>query len=64
MSQQPTTARRHFLRLAGIGAAGSAAAVASVVTGSESAEAATPTQEQSGYRETAHVRQAYATARF
>ncbi len=54
--------RRGFLRLAGLG---SVAAGAALVTGGEEAEAATAAAETSGgYRETPHVLQAYAAARF
>ncbi|MCV6596872.1 MAG: twin-arginine translocation signal domain-containing protein [Mangrovicoccus sp.] len=58
---EPGTDRRGFLKLAGLG---SVATGAALVTG-ERAQAATPEPPKTtGYRETAHVRAAYATARF
>lgn len=61
--QEATAAkRRDFLRLAGLGTLGGAAAAA---VGSATAAAGTETREaQSGYRETAHVRKVYELARF
>lgn len=54
--------RRDFLRLAGLGALGGAAAAA---VGSTPAEASSATGEaQSGYRETAHVKKVYELSRF
>jgi len=57
---QTVSARRDFLKLStlGVAAAGAAAAIAPA----KPAEAAEP--EGSGYRETAHVRTYYETARF
>lgn len=57
------TKRREFLKLAGLGSlAGVAAAGAG---GSGDAKAATPEKAtRSGYRETDHVRKAYALSRF
>ncbi|MGO8917150.1 MAG: formate dehydrogenase [Stellaceae bacterium] len=51
--------RRDFLKLMGAGVAGAAA----LAGGEAAAEAAKPVCE-TGYRETAHVRKFYETARF
>jgi len=64
MSKKPVTSikRRDFLRAAGLGGAAGAAAMA---TGIGSAAAATPDRAaDGGYRETAHVKKYYETARF
>ncbi|MEM7043029.1 MAG: formate dehydrogenase [Pseudomonadota bacterium] len=61
--QETTTAkRRDFLKFASVGAASGAAAAALGTT--TSAEAAAPSDMAAGYRETAHVKQAYDLARF
>ncbi|MDH3662539.1 MAG: twin-arginine translocation signal domain-containing protein [Alphaproteobacteria bacterium] len=62
-SKNPTTAkRREFLKFASVGAASGAAAAA---LGTPSpAEAETQSDTAAGYRETAHVKQAYELARF
>jgi anaerobic selenocysteine-containing dehydrogenase len=55
--------RREFLKLAGLGTLASAAAAGA--SAPREADAATPeTATGSGYRETEHVRKAYALARF
>ena len=54
--------RRDFLKLVGLG---SLAGAATAVTGGKSPEAKTETKPQdAGYRETAHVRKYYDTAKF
>lgn len=54
--------RRDFLKLSGIGAAAGAAAIAAT---DKPAEAATrPAKASAGYRETEHVKTAYALSRF
>ena len=54
--------RRAFLKLLGMGGAAGAAALAA---GSAApSEAAAPAQPETGYRETAHVRKFYETAKF
>jgi len=57
-----TARRRDFLKLAGTGVAGGAAATAAAVIGP--AEAAIERAPAQGYRETEHVRKAYQLARF
>ena len=53
--------RREFLKLAGLGAVGGAAAA----VGAAPAEAAAaPDGKRAGYQETAHVKKAYELARF
>ena len=59
---ETTAKRRDFLKFASVGAASSAAAAA--LGTATSAEAATPSETAAGYRETAHVKQAYDLARF
>ena len=54
--------RREFLKLLGMGGAAGAAALAA--GGAASSEAAAPAQPEAGYRETAHVRKFYETAKF
>lgn len=62
-TQTPTKAkRRDFLKLASIGAASGAAAAALGRT--SPAEAEVVRDKAAGYRETAHVKQAYDLARF
>jgi hypothetical protein len=62
-NQKTTSAkRRDFLKFASVGAASGAAAAA--LGTSTSAEAAEPSETAAGYRETAHVKQAYDLARF
>ncbi len=53
--------RRDFLKLASVGAVSGAAAAA---IGAPPVEAATDSETAVGYRETAHVKQAYDLARF
>ncbi len=65
MSEQAerlTAKRREFLKLLGMGGAAGAAALAA--GGAAPSEAAAPAQPETGYRETAHVRKFYETARF
>lgn len=61
--QRAASGRREFLRLAGLGAA---AGTVGAAVGVEPAVAAEAVVEppNGGYRETAHVRQVYALARF
>lgn len=54
--------RRSVLR--GLGLSAAAAPAAAVALGAPAAEAAPADQAASGYRETEHVRRAYAAARF
>ena len=62
-NQKPTAAkRRDFLKIASVGAASGAAAVA--LGTSPPAEAEMVSDTAAGYRETAHVKQAYDLARF
>ncbi|GAB4168663.1 MAG: hypothetical protein OHK0024_04090 [Thalassobaculales bacterium] len=56
--------RRSFLRGAGLGTAGAAAAIAASVAAAPPAKAAAPAQAGEGYRETPHVKTFYQTARF
>jgi hypothetical protein len=53
--------RREFLKLLGMGGAAGAALAAA---GAAPSEAAAPAQPETGYRETAHVRKFYETAKF
>ena len=65
MSEQgdrPVAKRRDFLRLLGMGGAAGAAALAS--GGAVPSEASEPAKAETGYRETAHVRKFYETAKF
>jgi hypothetical protein len=57
-----TAKRREFLKLLGMGGAAGAAALAAGVAAP--AEAAAPAEPETGYRETAHVRKFYETAKF
>jgi hypothetical protein len=52
--------RRDFLKLAGLGTLGGAAAATAAAVGAAPVEAAEP----KGYRETAHVKKVYELARF
>ncbi|MGI9510451.1 MAG: twin-arginine translocation signal domain-containing protein [Geminicoccaceae bacterium] len=62
-NQKPTAAkRRDFLKIASVGAVSGAAAAALGAT--SPAEAETVSDSAAGYRETAHVKQAYDLARF
>lgn len=62
--QKATTAkRRDFLKLASVGAV-SGAAAAAIGSTSTVAEAAVESKTAVGYRETAHVKQAYDLSRF
>ena len=61
MSDKSTTDRRSFLKLAGLGAAGSVAATAGAKTAS--ADEADP-KGSDGYSETDHVKKVYELARF
>ncbi len=56
-----TAKRRDFLKLASVGAASGAAAA---VVGTPEAEAKVESETAAGYRETAHVKQAYDLSRF
>ncbi len=58
---RPKAKRRDFLKLLGMGGAAGAAALAG---GAAPGEAAAPAKPETGYRETAHVRKFYETARF
>ena len=58
---QTTTDRRSFLKLAGLGAAGTAAALTGAPAGAAASGAAGPSD---GYSETDHVRKFYELARF
>ena len=61
MSEKSTTDRRSFLKLAGLGAAGSVAAVA----GSKTANADEVNSDgNAGYSETDHVKKVYELAKF
>lgn len=63
MSDQPDapkTKRRHFLKLMGLGGVAGAATLA---TGAAREAAAKP-ESETAYRETAHVKKFYETARF
>jgi len=65
MSEQAerlTAKRREFLKLLGMGGAAGAAALAA--GGAAPSGAAAPAQPETCYRETAHVRKFYETARF
>lgn len=61
-TKKPASTRRDFLKLSGIGAAVGAATLAGA---QKPAEAASRSEKVSvGYRETAHVKAAYALSRF
>ena len=60
--ERSTAKRRTFLKLLGVGGAAGAAALAS--GGTATGEASEPTQPETGYRETAHIRKFYETAKF
>ena len=64
MGEQPErlkAKRREFLKLLGMGGAAGAAALTG---GAAPGEAAAPAKPETGYRETAHVRKFYETAKF
>lgn len=61
-TERKAAKRREFLKLMGLGGVAGAAALAAGASGS--AEAAEPTKPETGYRETAHVRKFYETAKF
>jgi hypothetical protein len=56
----PTTKRRHFLKLMGLGGVAGAATLAA----GAAREAAAQPASETGYHETAHVKKFYETARF
>jgi DMSO/TMAO reductase YedYZ molybdopterin-dependent catalytic subunit len=60
--ERPAAKRRTFLKLLGLGGAAGAAALAS--GGTATGEASELEQRETGYRETAHVRKFYETAKF
>ena len=57
-------ARRKFFKSAAAGSVGAGAAVAGFATSAPAKAAATDDRKAGRYRVTAHVKQAYATARF
>jgi hypothetical protein len=61
-NDQPAAKRRDFLKLLGMGGAAGAAALAA--GGAVPSEASEPAKVETGYRETAHVRKFYETAKF
>ena len=60
--ERPVAKRREFLKILGVGGAAGAAALAS--GGTAPGEVSEPAQPETGYRETAHVRKYYETAKF
>jgi anaerobic selenocysteine-containing dehydrogenase len=58
------TKRRDFLKLAGAGAAASAAVTGGAPAAVAAEAPAAPTAGRRGYRETAHVKKVYELARF
>ena len=64
-SQATDHRRRRFLATLGVGGVGAAVAAAGALPGVAAAQVATPqaTDEGSAYRETAHVRDYYRTAK-
>lgn len=60
--ERPAAKRRTFLKLLGLGGAAGAAALASGRTAT--GESSEPEPAETGYRETAHVRKFYETAKF
>lgn len=60
-AERATAKRREFLRLAGVGTVGGAAAT---LAGRVADADVGPSDRQGGYRETAHVKKAYQLARF
>lgn len=60
----PDVSRRSFLRAAGLGAAAAAGAAAGTAATVTVRPAQAKTAPSAGYRETEHVRQVYALARF
>ncbi|MEQ8332489.1 twin-arginine translocation signal domain-containing protein [Nisaea sp.] len=61
-TKSSTSTRRDFLKLSGIGTAAGAAVIAGVQKPAEAA--VRPEKVSAGYRETAHVKTAYALSRF
>ena len=61
-TKKPESTRRDFLKLSGIGAAAGAAVIAGAQKPAEAASR--PEKVSAGYRETAHVKTAYALSRF
>ncbi len=61
-SSKDETSRRDFFKLAGVGAAGAAAATISAKP--TEAEAAPANRKDRGYQLTDHVKKAYSAARF
>ena len=59
--REPRTKRRQFLKLMGLGGVAGAAALAA---GAAPAKAEDKPAAEAGYRETAHVKKFYETARF
>ncbi len=62
-SGSPDSKRRRFLFTLGIGSAGVAVSVATPVSAVADVTAAAPAVANDGYRETAHVRDYYRTAK-
>jgi hypothetical protein len=60
--EAPSTRRREFLKLAGLGSVSGAAAMAGLAGSAKAAEAEAPSA--SGYRETPHVKKVYELSRF
>lgn len=60
--ERPAAKRRTFLKLLGLGGATGAAALAS--GGTATGDSSEPKQHETGYRESAHVRKFYETAKF
>lgn len=61
-TKKPASTRRDFLKLSGIGTAAGVAVIAGVQKPAEAASR--PEKVSAGYRETAHVKTAYALSRF
>ena len=61
-TKNSASTRRDFLKLSGIGAAAGAAVIAGAQKPAEAASR--PEKVSAGYRETAHVKTAYALSRF
>lgn len=61
-TEAKTAKRREFLKLAGLGTVAGAAAAAGSMP--RQAEAASASPKDAGYRETEHVKKAYALSRF
>ena len=62
-SGTPDSKRRRFLFTLGVGSAGVAASAAASVSAVAELTVATPAVQEGGYRETAHVRDYYRTAK-